>query len=101
MIKFIEVLRLDLQDQDKPRINLKNIIKNISKGEIGSENLKYVFILLFDMISNFSIKKETTIKILKIINDNNKRYWKVIHQEVTMIYLIEIITHYNLMILLQ
>lgn len=91
MIKFIEVLRLDLQDQDKPRINLKNIIKNISKGEIGSENLKYVFILLFDMISNFSIKKETTIKILKIINDNNKRYWKVIHQEVTMIYLIEII----------
>lgn len=101
MIKFIEVLRLDLQDQDKPRINLKNIIKNISKGEIGSENLKYVFILLFDMISNFSIKKETTIKILKIINDNNKRYWKVIHQEVTMIYLIEIITHYDLMILLQ
>lgn len=101
MIIFIEVLRLDLQDQDKPRINLKNIIKNISKGEIGSENLKYVFILLFDMISNFSIKKETTIKILKIINDNNKRYWKVIHQEVTMIYLIEIITHYDLMILLQ
>lgn len=100
MIKFIEVLRLDLQDQDKPRINFKNIIKNINKGKIGSENLKYVFILLFDMISKFSIKKETTIKILKIINDNNKRYWKVIHQEVTMIYLIEIITHYNLMILL-